>query len=102
MYSAVYRTFLAPTIYSESDAGASYLGFDGAVHSWRAKHAEGMFMSDMSIWDTHRSEAPWLAIVAPEISRSMANSLVAMAHEGGKLPRWPLGTCQPSPARHSA
>ena len=47
----------------------------------------------MSLWDIHRSQAPLLTLVAPEESRDVVRSLVTMFQEGGKLPRWPLGTC---------
>lgn len=46
---------------------------------------------DMSLWDIHRSQTPWLVLVAPERARDTTNSLVTMFQQGGKLPRWPLG-----------
>lgn len=84
-YSAVYRTLLAPTIYSE--ANGQFMGMDQRVHvvaNGSQRH------SDMSIWDIHRTEAPWLAVFQPDVARDMVNSLLAMTAEGGHLPRWPL------------
>jgi putative alpha-1,2-mannosidase len=88
-YSAVYRSFLAPTTYSEADG--RYLGMDGNVHSVLASPLPlASYHSDMSIWDIHRSQTPWLLLAAPETAVAVANSLLTMAAQGGKLPRWPL------------
>ncbi|RYG57507.1 hypothetical protein EON66_00205 [archaeon] len=84
-YSAVYRTFLAPTQYSEADG--SYMGFDGVQHTvWQG----GRFLSDMSIWDIHRTQTPWLVVTAPDVAADVTHSLLVMTEQGGHLPRWPL------------
>ncbi len=57
VYSALYRTFMSPTIYSEADG--SYLGFDEQVHSTTAVSPQFRFVSDLSLWDIHRSQYPW-------------------------------------------
>lgn len=84
-YSSVYRTMMAPSIFS--DESGDYLSFDQTVHSWTLP---GDYLTDMSLWDTHRSEMPWLTLVVPERMRDTTNSLLRMALEGGHLPRWPL------------
>lgn len=95
-YSALYRTFLAPTTYSEPYNGA-YMGMDGAAHALSdapdpsgAPYGIGRYVSDLSIWDIHRSEAPLLRLTAPDLAADMAGSLLTMAAQGGHLPRWPL------------
>ena len=45
----------------------------------------------MSLWDTHRTQAPWLTLTYPSVSRDVTLSLVRISADGGKLPRWPLG-----------
>lgn len=60
-YSAYYRTLLAPTRFSES--GGYYLGFDKKVH--QLPPSQWNYYTDMSIWDTHRTEFPWLGLILP-------------------------------------
>lgn len=95
-YSALYRTFLAPTTYSEP-AGGQYMGMDGLSHALSdapgpsgAPYGIGRYVSDLSIWDIHRSLAPLLRLTAPDVAADTAGSLLTMAAQGGHLPRWPL------------
>ena len=57
VYSALYRTFMSPTIYSESDG--AYLGFDDQVHYASSVGPQFNFVSDLSLWDIHRTQYPW-------------------------------------------
>lgn len=84
--TAAYRTRLAPTIWSEP--GRTYLGMDGRVHalSNEREHA----YTDMSLWDVHRTQLPWLSLTAPSVHGDVLRSLDAMGNEGGDVPRWPL------------
>ena len=88
--TAVYRTRLAPTIWDES--GGIYQGMDGSVHRMGVakgdtrRHA----YTDMSLWDIHRTQLPWLSLTAPEVFEDVVRSLEAMGAEGGDVPRWPL------------
>ncbi len=85
LYTAVYHTLLMPTL--ASDADGSYRGFDHAVH-----RAEGFrYYTDLSLWDTFRTEHPWLTAVYPEYQRDFVRSLLAMSDVTGYFPRWPLG-----------
>eukprot|EP01094_Clydonella_sp_ATCC50884_P025779 TRINITY_DN6901_c0_g1_i1.p1 TRINITY_DN6901_c0_g1~~TRINITY_DN6901_c0_g1_i1.p1 ORF type:complete len:874 (+),score=275.10 TRINITY_DN6901_c0_g1_i1:129-2750(+) len=85
-YTALYHAYQAPTQYAES--GGMYLGFDSAVH--KIPQDSSGYYSDMSIWDTHRTQFPWLAFAQPQIMQDIARSLVLMFEQGGDLPRWPL------------
>lgn len=85
-FSSFYRTLLAPTIFNE--AGGLYLGFDGQIHSLSPNQSN--YYTDMSIWDVHRTEFPWLAFMFPDIMSDIVRSLVEMYEQGGDLPRWPL------------
>jgi predicted alpha-1,2-mannosidase len=43
----------------------------------------------LSLWDTYRTEFPLLSLVAPEVARDVARSILADAEQnGGMLPRW--------------
>ncbi len=86
IYSAVYHTLLMPTLVSDSDG--AYRGVDGVV-----RRAEGFrYYSDLSLWDTYRTEHPWLTMVYPEYQRDFVRSIMAMGDALGYYPRWPLGT----------
>ncbi len=84
-YSALYRSFLAPTIFT--DQSGAYRGFDDAVHS-----ADGFtYYSDYSLWDTYRTVHPLFNLIQRGRHGDMMRSLVTMAAQGGDLPKWPLG-----------
>ncbi len=84
-YTALYHALLMPTL--ASDVDQSYRGMDKAVHT-----ADGFrYYTDLSLWDTFRTEHPLLTLLYPEYQRDMLRSLTAMARDGGYMPRWPLG-----------
>ena len=108
LYSAVYHSFLAPTLFSE--VGGVYKGFDLQIHqrmpcrfsslslSLRltscclspVENGTQAYYTDMSIWDTHRTQVAWVALVQPQIQQDVVRSLVLMFQQGGDLPRWPM------------
>ena len=81
----LYNSYCAPTTYSSADG--AYVGFDGAVH---AAAPGAAFVSDLSLWDIYRTQAPLLALTLPRALSNIASSLAAMAAQGGSLPRWPF------------
>lgn len=85
LYTALYHALQMPTIWSDVDG--RYRGFDKQIHV-----AEGWtYMTDMSLWDTFRTQHPLLALLWPERQRDVMRSLVAMREQGGYVPRWPMG-----------
>ncbi len=66
IYSALYRTFMSPTTYSE--ANGDYLGFDYKIHTVNGTTSDA-FVSDLSLWDIHRTQIPWLTLIHPEMAR---------------------------------
>jgi len=84
-YTSLYHSFMAPTIFSEN---GYYFGFDKKVHPL----LNGMknYYTDMSIWDVHRTEFPWLVLTQPEVMNDIINSMLLMYRDGGDLPKWPL------------
>jgi putative alpha-1,2-mannosidase len=85
-YTMLYLSFCAPSTYNDDDG--RYLGFDGIVHN---NTAGASFLSDLSLWDTHRSQAPLLALAAPRALADTAASLLNMAQQGSMgMPRWPF------------
>lgn len=84
-YTAMYHSMIMPTDFT--DVNGQYLGFKEQIGT-----ADGFtYRTDMSIWDTYRTEHPFLNLVAPEIQRDCLKSLVRMARIDGTLPRWPSG-----------
>jgi predicted alpha-1,2-mannosidase len=87
-YSALYRSFLAPNI--GSDADGRYTGWDGRIH-----RTEGFtYYQNWSLWDTYRTQAQFLALLAPREARDMAISVIRVAEESGWLPKWGYGTVE--------
>lgn len=87
-YSALYRSFLAPNV--GSDADGRYTGWDRRVH-----RAQGFtYYQNWSLWDTYRTQAQLLALLAPAESRDMAISVLKVAEESGWLPKWGYGTVE--------
>jgi predicted alpha-1,2-mannosidase len=85
-YTMVYHSLLGPT--TCSDANGDYQGYDGEVH-----HAAGRVQyANFSGWDIYRSEAQWLAMIAPKEASDMAQSLLVDYHQGGAFPRWGVTT----------
>lgn len=83
-YSSLYRSFLMPSIHSDVDG--SFLGFDGKVSSAKGHH----YVSDLSLWDTYRTLHPLYSLLAPESALDAVWSLVTMAQQSGRFPKWPL------------
>ncbi|MFC5721477.1 GH92 family glycosyl hydrolase [Streptomyces gamaensis] len=87
-YSALYRAFLAPNV--GSDADGRYRGWDQRVH-----RADGFtYYQNWSLWDTYRTQAQLLALLAPRESRDMALSVLRVDADGGWLPKWGYGTVE--------
>jgi predicted alpha-1,2-mannosidase len=85
-YSALHHVFVMPG--SATDVDGKYRGHDGQVHT-----ADGFtYVSDLSLWDTYRTENPLVHLLAPSLGRDVVRSLHAMAQQGGVFPKWPLAT----------
>ncbi len=84
-YTALYHSMIMPTDFT--DVNGDYLGFDKQVHK-----AQGFtYRTDMSLWDTCRTTHSLYTLIAPDVQRDCIESLLAMADQGGVLPRWPMG-----------
>src|SRR3546814_1645056 len=85
LYTALYHSLLAPSVWSDVDG--RYRGPDDAVHS----ATDFTFRSTFSLWDTFRAQHPLLTLVAPDQTNSdIVKSLVASrkASPHGILPVW--------------
>jgi putative alpha-1,2-mannosidase len=83
-YSNLYRFFLMPSVFDDADG--RYLGFDGQV---RTVAPGTHHYTALSLWDTYRTEFPLLGLIAPDVARDVARSILTDADQnGGMLPRW--------------
>jgi predicted alpha-1,2-mannosidase len=87
-YSSLYRALLHPNI--GEDVDGRYTGWDKKVH--RSKGHS--YYQNWSLWDTYRTQAQLLALLAPHESRDMALSLLDVDRQGGWLPKWGYGTVE--------
>ena len=70
-YTALYRTMIAPTVFSDVDG--SYYGPDKKIHKADGWVNYGTF----SLWDTYRALHPWFNLVHQDINADIANSMLA-------------------------
>ncbi|QND54096.1 glycoside hydrolase family 92 protein [Phyllobacterium sp. 628] len=115
-YSAFYRVFSGPTVYS--DVNGDYrsmkqtdLKQPGDIVPERATENVANYpfkvdgkdatykthYSGYSMWDTYRSQAQMVALIAPEEASDMMQSLVADAQQCGAFPHWVDGSEDTTP-----
>lgn len=83
-YSCLYRTLLFPREFYELDKNESpvyYSPYDGRVH-------KGYMYTDNGFWDTFRAVHPLFALVYPEVSERIMQSIVNAYNESGFMPEW--------------
>lgn len=68
-YTALYHTFLSPTVYMDADG--KYKGLDQNVHT--AKNFTNY--TTFSLWDTYRALHPFFNIIQPKRNREMIRSM---------------------------
>lgn len=84
-YTALYHAMLHPNVFNDADG--QYRGFDQELHRVRPGHTE---YATFSGWDIYRTAIPLLALLEPERTGDMMQSLVDASHEMGWLPKWSL------------
>lgn len=80
-YTAMYHSHLAPTLLSDVDG--QYLGVDHRP----ATSARGYYTT-LSLWDTFRAVKPLYTILNPQLSRSIAETMLDHHDRQGYLPMW--------------
>lgn len=79
-YTALYHSLLFPATFSDVDG--KYTGLDNEVHT-----ASGFtYLSDFSLWDTHRAQMPLLTLIDPQRSLNSIKTMLAQYEQGGWLP----------------
>jgi predicted alpha-1,2-mannosidase len=83
-YTAMYHTFINPTVYT--DVNGQYKGLDQDVHT-----ATGFTnYTTFSLWDTYRALHPFLNIIQPSRNNDMVKSMMAHYNQSTlhMLPIW--------------
>ena len=113
-YTAFYRVYGGPTVYS--DVNGDYRSMKQAdlkqadiptratvnVSNYKFK-LDGKdagyktHYSGFSMWDTYRSQAQLVALIAPDEATEMMQSLVADAQQCGAIPHWVDGSEDTTP-----
>ncbi len=81
-YTAFYHTMVAPSVYC--DVNGDYFGTDRKVHA----NNDFVNYSTFSLWDTYRAAHPLMNLVHPEMVPDIANTMIHIFKEQGKLPVW--------------
>jgi predicted alpha-1,2-mannosidase len=84
-YTGLYHMLLSPNLFN--DGNGEYIGFDGKV---RRLAPGGAQYANFSDWDTYRNVVQFHALLLPEQTSQMMQSLIRDAEESGWLPRWPV------------
>ncbi len=87
-YTALYHALLSPN--TGTDVDGEYTGWDGRVH----RATDFTYYQNWSLWDTYRTQAQLLSLLAPAEMRDMAVSLLKVDEQGGWLPKWGYATAE--------
>lgn len=88
-YTHLYHSLVHPNVVS--DVNGEYMGADFHVHQVE-KGREAY--SSFSVWDTYRTQAQLLAMLYPQQSSDMMQSLVDFAEQSGGYGRWILANIE--------
>ena len=83
-YTALYRCLSMPSLFDDVDG--RYLGFDGLVHTLASGHHH---YTNLSLWDTYRTQNPLLELIEPGVERDVMLSLLDDYDQNQQvIPRW--------------
>lgn len=86
-YTALYRTCLAPSLYSDVDG--SYRNHDNRILQMTGRQPR---YTIFSLWDTFRALNPLFTITQPERVPVFINSMLRFYDDNGLLPVWDIST----------
>lgn len=84
-YTALYHSLQQPRLYNDADG--TYPRFAGNARL--EKRARGNYYDDFSMWDTYRAQLPLLALLQPQLTGELVQSMVLKGQQGGWLPIFP-------------
>ena len=80
-YTGLYHTMTAPSVFN--DVNGEYRGADGKTY-----HGDFTPYSTFSLWDTYRAAHPLMTLIHPEKQRDIAQTMLHIAQQQGRLPVW--------------
>ena len=83
-YTALYHTMVAPSEFC--DVNGDYRGSDGKIY----RAAPFVNYTTFSLWDTYRAAQPLMTLLHPEKMPDIANTMLHIYRQQGKLPVWHL------------
>lgn len=83
-YTSLYHALIEPNTFS--DVNGQYFGMDGKVRTAKGRTE----YTNLSLWDTYRTQQELLDLIAPTVARDVVLSLVSDTEELGWVPRWVL------------
>ena len=86
-YTAMYHTMTAPSVFCDVDG--RYRGSDGKVHQ-----GDYVNYTTFSLWDTYRAAHPLMTLIHQERQEDIAQTMLNIWREQGKLPVWHLMGCE--------
>lgn len=86
-YTSLYHTMVAPSVFN--DVNGDYRGSDGEVH-----HGDFTNYTTFSLWDTYRAWHPLSSLIHPDRQSDIAETMLRIYKEQGKLPVWHLMGCE--------
>ncbi len=83
-YTALYHSMIEPCVFN--DVNRDYRGSDDQVR----EAADFVNYTVFSLWDTYRAAMPLMTVIHPEKINDIANTMLHIYKEQGKLPVWHL------------
>ena len=80
-YTGLYHTMTAPSVFN--DVNGEYRGADGKTY-----HGDFTPYTTFSLWDTYRAAHPLMTLIHPEKQRDIAQTMLHIAQQQGRLPVW--------------
>ena len=83
-YTSLYHTMIQPSVFN--DVNRDYRGADDQIHTGN----DFVNYTTFSLWDTYRAAMPLMTIIHPEKVNDIANTMINIYLQQGKLPVWHL------------
>ena len=80
-YTGLYHTMTAPSVFN--DVNGEYRGANGKTY-----HVDFTPYTTFSLWDTYRAAHPLMTLIHPEKQRDIAQTMLHIAQQQGRLPVW--------------
>ena len=80
-YTGLYHTMTAPSVFN--DVNGEYRGANGKIY-----HGDFTPYTTFSLWDTYRAAHPLMTLIHPEKQRDIAQTMLHIAQQQGRLPVW--------------